>query len=693
MKALEFSDIQKMHEAARNYNSIRRQEAQDELYFYWISHYNDEWRNALPLRFQGQFDQLRKSGRKIIGDLTSNPVQAEFHPIDDTPTDLGDFINKLYRTSCLQNDSREAFHNAINECIPCGIGGWRVVTDYETDRIGDTKQVIKRIPIYEYNATVFFDPAARRLDKSDAKWVQVVTAYNEEGYEELKKDLEDDDDAEVTVDDDDCPDSGGFMPITSNAGIWQGDANQVFVVEHYQRYKKKVTIRYFKDLFGEPTAFYDEQVKENLEELKNAGYIEVDKKVIQRWAIKKYICSGDGILSKQDIAGTELPIVPVYGERAFVDGVEHYEGITRLAQDPQRLRNFQLSYLADIVSTSPRPKPIFFQEQIAGFEDMYEENGADNNYAYYLQNRLDLQGQPLPLGPTAQMPEQPIPSALIASIQLMTEATSDVAQSGAPNSMADVNLSGNAVSQIRAMLDEQSITYREHYKYAIRRDAEIFTGMIPDVIDTPRKVTLTAPDGSREEAFVMQSTIDLETGEHKVMNDLRTAKFDVFAEVGTAYESQKQQQRQELTQLLQSTPPDHPIYSGLLYKYIALSDGVENDDLKEYAKKQLILSGFKEPETDEEKQIVADAQQQAQQPDANMVLAQAEMLKGQVADKRANIEMFNAETKRFEAQVDAQKAGIDIELKEVQKTGQQIDNMHKLRNPPKSNHEPAEMRA
>lgn len=681
MKELEFSDIQKMHEAAKTYNSNRRQEAQDELYFYWISHYNDEWRNALPLRFQGQFDQLRKSGRKIIGDLTSNPVQAEFQPIDDTPNDMGDFLNKLYRTDSRRNDSRESFHNAINECIPCGVGGWRLVTDYETDRIGDTTQIIKRVPIYEFNATVFFQPSARRLDKSDAEWVQVITAYSEEDYEDLKEDLSNDDE---------CNGVNGFNPISSNAGIWQGDADQVFVVEHYQRYKKKVTIRYFKDLFGEMTAFYDEQVKENLEELKNAGYIEVDQKIIKRWCIKKYIVSGEGILDSQDIAGTELPIVPFYGERAYVDGVEHYEGITRLAQDPQRLRDFQLSYLADIVSTSPRPKPIFMQEQIVGFEYMYEENGADNHYAYYLQNRLDSQGQPLPLGPVGVMPEQPIPSALIASIQLMTEATADVAQSGAPNSMADVNLSGNAVSQIRAMLDEQSITYREHFKYSIRRDAEIYVGMIPDVIDTPRKVTLTAPDGSREDAMVMQSMIDLDTGEHKIMNDLRTAKFDVFAEIGTAYESQKQQQRQELSNQLASTPPDHPVYSALLYKWLQLSDGVDNEDLKSYAKKQLILSGIKEPETDEEKQIVADAQQASQQPDANTLLAEAEMEKAKADQAKVQVDMYNAQTSRMKVQLEAQKAGIEIKLTEAKTTSAQIDNMHKLRNPPKSNHEQME---
>lgn len=672
MKELEFEDIHKMFDAAKNYNSKRRQEAQNELYFYWISHYSDEWRDALPLRFQGQFDQLRKAGRKIIADLNANQVQADFQPVDGTDESQADFMDRLYRTDSRRNDSREAFSNAISECVPCGVGGWRLTTDYETDRIGEKKQVIRRVPIYEFNASVYWDPAAKRIDKSDARWCQVLTAYSQDDYDELKENLDVDEDLKM---------GSGFTPVISDQGLWQGEDDEVFAIEHYQRYMKKQEIHFYRDMFGEETAFYDEQIDGIEDELKAAGYLFVSKKTVRRWCVTKYTVSGEGILDKQEIAGTEIPIVPYYGERAYVDGVEHYEGITRLAQDPQRLRDFQMSYLADIVSTSPRPKPFFYPEQIAGHEYMYEENGADNNYPFYYMNPTTVNGVPLPPGPVGVMPETPIPAALIASIQLMGEATADVAQSGAPNSIADVNLSGNAISQITAMFDEQSMPYRNGYKFAVRRDAEIYAGMVPDVYDVPRKVTLTSQDGSREDAYVMQSTIDLETGEMKVLNDMRTAKFEVFAEIGMAYESQKQQQRQELTQLLQTVDPASPIYNGLLMKYIALSDGVDNDDLKSYAKKQLILSGFKEPETDEEREILEQAQQQAQQPDANMVLAQAEMEKATQDGVKNQIDAFRAETDRILAMVKAQEVGANIDLKEVQKFGQQIDNMQKLNAP------------
>ena len=117
----------------------------------------------------------------------------------------------------------------------------------------------------------------------------------------------------------------------------------------------------------------------------------------------------------------------MYGERSFVEGEEYWEGITRLAKDPQRLRNFQMSYLADIVSRSPRPKPIFTPEQIQGFEPMYEESGADNNYPYLLQNSKNANGEPLTMGAVAVMPEQTMPQALMASIELTRQAVEDVA--------------------------------------------------------------------------------------------------------------------------------------------------------------------------------------------------------------------------------------------------------------------------
>lgn len=696
MKKLSFKEICEMVERAKESGADNREKAANDLYFYWISHWSDEWRQAVPLKYMGQFDILRTAGRKIIGDLNANPIEATFAPKDGTDEELGEFLEQMYRTDNLSNSARYAVDNAMNECVPCGIGGWRLVTQYETDRIGDTKQVIVREPIFEFNNTVLFDPQAKLIDKKDASWVCVLTGYTEEAFEQLKEELKNpEDEDEYTAgdalknDNEETP-SNFEDPIVSLLGLWRGEQDVTYVGEFYWRYKKKVTINFYKDLFGQTTAYYKDEVDEIGEDnLINAGYRKIDNKVINRWCVTKYIVSGCGIMAQQEIAGTEIPIVPLYGEFARVNGVEHYEGITRGAKDPQMLRNLQMSYLADIVSTSPRPKPIFTQDQIQGYEQMYAENGADNNFPYFLVNRYDINGVELPPGPMSTMPEQPIPQALIASIDLTREAIGDAAKSGAPNSIAETNLSGNAISQIKSMLDEQSIVYQQHKEYAIRRDAEIYAGMVVDVYDIPRNVVLTMPNGSRKDGMIMQSILNIKTGEHEVLNDLRSAKFDVFVEIGTPYESQKQQNRQELVQLMQSVPPDNPMYNVLMLKYLGLGGGTDMDDIREYAHKQLILQGITQPETDEEKQWVAEAQQQAQssqQQDPNLLIGQAEMLKAQVQQEQNQIDWAKVQNDRYDLQIKAAQAQVNIDFTEVKKTSAQIDNMHKLRNPPASNH-------
>ena len=139
----------------------------------------------MRLKFQGQFDNLKKSGRKIISDLITQEVQADFTPLGDTGPELSDLMDKLYRTDARRNISIEASENATMEQVPCGIGGWRWVNKWETDRIGDRNQIMERVPIHEFNSRVFFDCSAVRQDKSDAKRCHIVTGYSKEGLEEL----------------------------------------------------------------------------------------------------------------------------------------------------------------------------------------------------------------------------------------------------------------------------------------------------------------------------------------------------------------------------------------------------------------------------------------------------------------------------------------------------------------------------
>lgn len=688
---LELDEIKSLHDKAYTAGQITRERAADDMVFYWVTQWDDNLLGDSQLQYRGEFNILRKAGRQISADLRSNPIQIDFSPKAGSRENEADVLDGLYLTDDRVNTTLEAYDNAVGESMVCGVGAWELYTEYETNEIGNENQVIRRKPIHEANNNCFWDPNARRLDKSDASYCSILTAYSEDGYKELVKELTGEE-LEGSI-----HDSFG-EPEQSYTFPWLGGTNKlVYVVSFFHRKKVNDNILTLEDPLGQPLKLRESDLDDMMDELIDAGYSIVRKKAIKRWQVTKYIASGSEILSSEKVVGRNIPVVPTYGERAFVEGEEHYEGITRLAKDPQRLRNFQMSYLADIVSRSPRPKPIFNPEQVQGFEFMYEENGPDSNYPYLLTNRTDSNGNPLPVGPVAQMPEQPIPEALMVSMDLSRQAVEDVANPGLPQDIADPDLSGKAIIALQNRLDQQSIVYQQNLKHAKRRDAEIYASMASEVYDSPRTVTLTLVDGSRRNENLMETTIDKETGDIITLNDLTNMEFEVYADIGPSYASKKEQTIERLSQLAEAVAVSDPaLHKMIILKIATLEDGVGMEDIREYANNQLILSGFKEPETEEEIAMMEQAAQQQDQPDPNMVLAMAEQGKAeaqlireqnkvavdaakiQTDRAKLQIDMFKAQTDRANVEVDAQKAGADIRYTNLRSQGQHIDNITKM---------------
>ena len=134
-------------------------------------------------------------------------------------------------------------------------------------------------------------------------------------------------------------------------------------------------------------------------------------------------------------------------------------------------------------------------------------------------------------------------------------------------------------------------------------------------------------------------------------------EFNVYSDIGPSYQSQKEQTIDRLEGLAQSVAATDPaLHRAYVLKINELMPGVNMDDIREYSRKQLLLMGFKEPETEEDKKFLAESQQQ-QQPDANMVLAQAE-------NKKADADIMKAQN---------DTTRLNLELGKIQQRGQEID--------------------
>lgn len=688
---LDLEELKDLHDKAFVFSQQTRERAADDLVFYWITQWDDSILQDNQLAYRGEFNVLRKAGRQIMTDLALNPVQIDFIPKDDTRTDSADILDGLYRLDCNKNTSIEAFNQGQIEAVVCGVGAWELCTEYASKKVGEKNQIITRKPIVEANNNVLWDPNAKYLDKSDAKYVSVLEAFTENGYKDLYNKYTGEKPDKINV-------SSFKTPEHSYTFPWiLGSSRKIYVVKFYHIEEIEETVYLMSDPFGNTLSVREKELENKEEEFLSSDYSIIDEVKYKRSQVTKYIASGEKIFKQDILAGEHIPIVPVFGEHAFVEGEEHWEGVTRLTKDPQRLRNFAGSYLADILSRSPRRKPIFWQEQIAGYEDMYSESGAENNYPYLLANRKAGDGTDLPIGPVGEMPEQPMPTSLPAVLELSKQAIEDVANPGVPQDVADPDISGRAVYALQARIDMQSVVYQEHTKHAKRRDAVIYTSIASEIYDVPRRVWVEQADGTRKQEQIMDEVVDETTGEIITIHDIHNAEFEVFSKIGPSYTSQKEQTIDRLSLIRQNMAPNDPINRALLLKQLVLMDGIDFDDIRDYANKQLVLQGVKAPKTDEEKQMLEQAQKN-QQPDPALLLAIAENKKGEAAlleEKRKGIEMqldasndraktqideFKAETDRMLALAKARELGVKIDTAKIDSFGKQIDNTEKIIN-------------
>lgn len=710
--SLTLEQLKQLHDKAYIANQQTRVKAADDRLFARVTQWDSTLLQDSQLSYKGEFDIITKARREIMADLRTNQPQIQFHPKPDSGEESADLIEGLYLTDDRVNGSLEAYANADEECVDCGLGGWELFTEYESNRAGDRNQVIRRRPIYEFNNNAFPDPNAKSLDKSDAKYWSILEAYTLEGYQELYRELKGEDSSIEAILNDQKEGKGNnppgnfSTPEVSYVFPWFGQNETIYVVRFYYKEKVKDKVLSYRDPLGNPVRFRlsdltnrgENQDIDLREELKEQGYEKVSEKSITRWQVTCYYASGEEILKEYKIAGENIPVVPEYGERAFIEGEEVWEGIVRRAKDPQRLRNFMLSYLGDIAARSPREKPLFYPEQVAGFQNMYSLNGSENNFPYALLNRLAPDGTPLPSQPVGTLPAPNIPPALPPLIQLTREAVEDVANPGLPKDLMDTDLSGYAIELLQNRLDNQSQVYQEHKKHAKRYDAVVYASMASEVYDAPRKVTLTMPDGTRKESKIMDMVMDEQTGEVVALNDLTNVEFEVYATIGPTYQSKRQKTFQELGDMVERTQ-DPETKRILELKQLQLMDGVQWEDVRDWASKQLILMGVKEPETDEEIEFAEQMANQPEQPDPNLILAQAEDKKAQASllqqqremakdqadvqiDRgKLQIEAFNAETKRMEANGKREQAGLSGRLTMSKIKGQDIQNVRSLTEP------------
>jgi len=571
-----------------------------------------------------EVNKIMLSVIRIINEYRNNRITVDYVSKDGQENDkLAEVCDGLYRADEQASVADEAYDNAFEEAVGGGIGAWRLRTVYEDEENDeDDRQRIRIEPIFDADSSVFFDLGAKRQDKSDAKYCYVVTSMTRQAYKDTWGD-----------------DPTDWPKIIHQYEFDWCTPDVVYVAEYYKVEEKTETIRIFQNIAGEEERYTQQDFAndETLEETLSAiGTVEVRQKRVKRKRVRKYIMSGGKVLEDAGyIAGKCIPIVVVYGKRWFVDNIERCMGHVRLAKDAQRLKNMQLSKLGEISALSSVEKPILTPEQVAGHQVMWSEDNL-KDYPYLLINPItDQNGNQAVSGPVAYTRAPNIPPAMAALLQITETDMQDILGNPAGADKMVSGMSGKAVEMIQTRVDMQAFIYMSNFAKGMKRCGEIWLSMAKEVyIEDKRKMKTIAPTGEAGMVELMQPSIDQQTGEVVMENDLSSATFDVVAEVGPSSTSKREATVRALTGMLQITndPETAQVITAMAMMNM---EGEGISDANAYFRKKLLRMGVVKPTDDEAQELMAEMQGQPQDPNAMYLQAAAEEATAKAAQARA----------------------------------------------------------
>ncbi|OEI71280.1 portal protein [Enterobacter sp. ku-bf2] len=591
---------------------------------------------------------------RIIAEYRNNRITVKFRPGDkEASEELANKLNGLFRADYEETDGGEACDNAFDDAATGGFGCFRLtsmlVNEYDPM---DERQRIAIEPIYDPSRSVWFDPDAKKYDKSDAMWAFCMYSLSPEKYEaEYGKTP---------------PASLDVTTMTSWEYDWF-EPEVVYIAKYYEVRKESVdVISYRQPLTGEIATYDSDQIEDIQDELAIAGFEEVARRSVKRRRVYVSVVDGQNFLEKpRRIPGEHIPLIPVYGKRWFIDDIERVEGHIAKAMDPQRLYNLQVSMLADTAAQDPGQIPIVGMEQIRGLEKHWEARNKKRPAFLPLREVKDKAGNIIAGATPAGYTQPAVMNQALAA--LLQQTSADIQEvTGGSQAMQQMpsNVAQETVNNLMNRSDMASFIYLDNMAKSLKRAGEVWLSMAREVYGSDREVRVVNEDGTDDIALMNAQVVDRQTGRVVALNDLSTGRYDVTVDVGPSYTARRDATVSVLTNVLSTMLPNDPMRPAIQGIILDNIDGEGLDDFKEYNRNQLLTSGIVKPRNEKEQQIVMQAQQAAaNQPNPEMLIAQANLVAAQAEEKKADNETRNTLIKAFTAQQDAQESQANVVYK------------------------------
>ena len=353
-------------------------------------------------------------------------------------------------------------------------------------------------------------------------------------------------------------------------------------------------------------------------------------RTLKKSKIMRYLLSGADILKESRFPGKYIPIVPVYGEEAWIDGKRQLYSLIRKSKDAQKMYNYWKSLETELLMKQPNA-PVM---AAAGTTEDYKEDWQNPGKSMVLRyNATDADGNPVP------KPERLAPPTIPTGIVNAARATVDdiKATMGIYNASlgeASNETSGVAISRRKEEGDVATYHFGDNLVRSITHVGRLLVCAIPEVYDTARIIQIIGLEDEPQQIGVNGAMAP----DQERPFDLKKGEYGVRVVTGASFTTKRQEAAEFFQSIVEKQPELMTVMGDLLFKNM---DFAGAQAMAERMKKVIdpkFLDENKDQEIDPEKEQMKMVIQEGEQMLTDMQ-AQIAELEQQLKNKDGEIQV------------------------------------------------------
>lgn len=514
-----------------------RQLAVDDLNFIWVDQWQANARRARELDGRPCLSSnvLPSILHQVTNDNRQNRQSIHVHPVDDdADPETAEVLEGLIRHIEYDSNADTAYDTAVGSAAAIGFGFFRLISEYESPTSFDQVLKIRRV---RNPFTVYIDPMSIELDGSDARFAIITERMAKEDFKRQYPK------ATVTYE-------AIGRPTGTDASNWIW-SDECRVTEYYCIQNKRETLCLYSD---GTTALKSDKV------VPAFGVTVVKERETFVPQVMWYKMTAYEVLEQAEIPCRWIPVFPVWGDEADVNGQMMRKGLIRDAKDPIRMANYWETAATEEVAMRTKTPYI---GAVGQFEGMEADWAAANqrSFSYLEYNPVSIEGT---LAPTPQ--RQPMADVPSGNLAMLAHARDNVK---AVTGIYDASLGarGNETSGKGIMARQRqgavaNFHFADNLGRAIRHLGRCMVNMIPHIYDTERTVRILGYDNTAEHVKINQKpdpNAPQEVDEKGVavktaLYDLTVGTYDVVVESGPSYSTLRQESVESMAAVGQAYP-------------------------------------------------------------------------------------------------------------------------------------------